>query len=209
MLRVGLLTSIGRALYPAITELFAKRQPGWQVELHSFGWGDPTGGLSDQACDAAFLWLPVDDAAIATQVLATERRYVALSARHPLAGRETVDFGEIAADPFVALPASAGSLRDFWLAVDARAGRPAHVVAEVTSADEVFEVVSSGAAITLLSEGNAGIYARYGIVCIPVTGLIPASLAIGWRRGDRRPTVRDFVRACREAAEDVTVTSRP
>ncbi|MGH3212804.1 MAG: LysR family transcriptional regulator, partial [Trebonia sp.] len=33
VLRVGTLTSIGRALYPAITDQFAKRQPGWQVEL--------------------------------------------------------------------------------------------------------------------------------------------------------------------------------
>jgi len=38
VLRVGTLTSIGRALYPAIIDHFAKRQPGWQVELRSFGW---------------------------------------------------------------------------------------------------------------------------------------------------------------------------
>ena len=61
--------------------------------------------------------------------------------------------------------------------------------------------MSSGAAITLLAEGNAGIYSREGIVCIPVTGLEPARLAIAWRRGDRRPAVRDFVQACREAAD--------
>jgi DNA-binding transcriptional LysR family regulator len=74
------------------------------------------------------------------------------------------------------------------------------VAAEVSTADEVFEIVSSGAAITLLAEGNAAIYARQGVVCIPVGGLEPARLAIAWRRGDRRPAVRDFVRACRDAA---------
>jgi len=70
----------------------------------------------------------------------------------------------------------------------------------VSSADEVFEVVSSGAAITLLAEGNALIYARPGIVCVPVGDLAPARLAIAWRRGERRLAVRDFVRACRDAA---------
>ena len=35
--RVGTLTSIGRELYPGIIEHFAKRQPGWHVELRSFG----------------------------------------------------------------------------------------------------------------------------------------------------------------------------
>jgi hypothetical protein len=73
------------------------------------------------------------------------------------------------------------------------------VAAEVSAADEKLEIVSSGAAITLLAEGNAGIYSREWIVCIPVTGLEPARLAIAWRRGDRRPAIRDFVQACRDA----------
>ena len=201
VLRVGTLTSIGRALYPAITDQFAKRQPGWQVELHTYGWGDPTAGLRDRAADAAFVWLPIDAAGIETEVLATERRFVAISARHPLADRQAIEFSEIINEPVAALPASAGSQRDFWLAVDARAGQPPRVAAEVSSTDEKFEIVSSGAAITLLAEGNADIYSREGIVCIPVSGLEPARLAIAWRRSDRRPPVRDFVQACREAAD--------
>jgi len=203
VLRAGTLTSIGRGLYPAITDEFAKRQPGWQVELHSYGWGDPTAGLRDRTADAAFVWLPMDAAEIDTEVLAAERRFVAISARHPLAGRQAIEFAEIAGEPVAALPASAGAQRDFWLAMDARAGQPPRVAAEVSSTDEKFEIVSSGAAITLLAEGNAGIYAREGIACIPVTGLEPARLAIAWRHGDRRPAVREFVQACRDAAGTV------
>jgi len=78
------------------------------------------------------------------------------------------------------------------------------MAAEVSAADEKFEIVSSGTAITLLAEGNAGLYARDGIVCVPVSGLEPARLAIAWRRGDRRPAVRDFIRASRDAAGDGT-----
>jgi DNA-binding transcriptional LysR family regulator len=200
VLRAGTLTSIGRALYPAITDQFTKRQPGWQVELHTYGWGDPTAGLRDHTSDAAFVWLPIDAADVETAVLATERRFVAISARHPLADRQTIEFSEIVNEPVAALPASAGSQRDFWLAVEARAGRPPRVAAEVSGADEKFEIVSSGAAITLLAEGNAGIYSRKGIVCIPVRGLEPARLAIAWRRSDRRPAIRDFIQACRDAA---------
>jgi DNA-binding transcriptional LysR family regulator len=200
VLRVGTLTSIGRALYPAITGQFAKQQPGWQVELHTYGWGDPTAGLRDHAADAAFIWLPIDAAEIDTAILATEQRFVAISARHPLADRQSLEFSEIINEPVAALPASAGAQRDFWLAVDARAGQPPRVAAEVNAADEKLEIVSSGTAITLLAEGNADIYSREGIICIPVNGLEPARLAIAWRRSDRRPAVRDFVQACREAA---------
>ncbi|MGD0069503.1 MAG: LysR substrate-binding domain-containing protein, partial [Streptosporangiaceae bacterium] len=177
VLRVGMLTSIGRALYPAITGQFAKRQPGWQVELHTYEWGDQTAGLRDRTADAAFVWLPIDAAEIETEVLATERRFVAISGGHPLADRQTIEFSEIVNEPVAALPASAGSQH------------------------EKFEIVSSGAAITLLAEGNADIYSREGIVCIPVSGLEPARLAIAWRRSDRRPPVQDFVQACREAAD--------
>lgn len=200
VLRVGTLTSIGRALYPAITDQFAKRQPGWQVTLHTYGWGDPTAGLRDRTADAAFVWLPIDAAEIETAVLATERRFVAISARHPLADRQAVEFSEIVNEPVAALPASAGPQRDFWLALDARAGRSPRVAAEVRAADEKLEIVSSGTAIALLAEGNADIYSREGIVCILVNGLEPARLAIAWRHGDRRPAVRDFVQACRDAA---------
>jgi DNA-binding transcriptional LysR family regulator len=200
LLRVGTLTSIGRALYPAVIDHFAKRQPGWRIELRSFGWGDPTAGLRDQASDAAFVWLPIDSADIETAVLATERRFVAISTRHPLAGRQAVEFAEITNEPFAALPDSAGPLRDFWLAADQRAGQAPRVAAEVTTADETFELVSSGAAVTLLAEGNATVYSRPGIACIPVVDLQPARLAIGWRRDDRRRAVQDFIRACRDAA---------
>jgi DNA-binding transcriptional LysR family regulator len=202
VLRVGTLTSIGRALYPEITDQFAKRQPGWQVELHTCGWGDPTAGLRDRAADAAFVWLPIDAPELETEVLATERRFVAVSARHPLADRQSIEFSEIADEPVAALPVSAGSQRAFWLAIDARAGRPPRVAAEVSAADEKLEIVSSGAAITLLAEGNASIYARDGIVCIPVSGLQPARLAVAWRRGDLRPAVLAFIQACREAADN-------
>src|SRR5215468_4111199 len=86
-LRVGTLTSLGRALYPGVVSHFAKREPGWHIELHSFSWADPTAGLRDQTTDAAFLWLPLDTADtdhIAVRTLVTERRFVALSTRHPL-----------------------------------------------------------------------------------------------------------------------------
>jgi DNA-binding transcriptional LysR family regulator len=195
-LRVGTLTSIGREIYPAVIDRFAKHQPDWRVELKSFGWGDPTAGLADGATDVAFLWLPVEASGINHRVLVSERRFVALSSRHHLAQRTSVAFADIIDEAFVALPKSAGPLRDFWLASAERNWAPANVAAEVTSADETFEVVSSGEAIVLLAEGNAVIYRRPGIVCIPVEDLSPTQLAIAWRTADRREAVKSFVQAC-------------
>jgi DNA-binding transcriptional LysR family regulator len=200
VLRVGTLTSIGRDLYPSVVDHFAKREPGWRLELRSFSWADPTAGLRGHVTDAAFVWLPVGGDDIAVKVLTAEPRYAALSAGHPLAGRQEVKFADIAGEPFAALPCAAGPLREFWLATDQRAGRPAVVAAEVTSADEKFEIVATGAAVALVSEGNAVVYDRPGIVCVPVSDLAPARLAVGWRWDDPRRAVRSFVDACTDAA---------
>jgi DNA-binding transcriptional LysR family regulator len=202
LLRIGTLTSIGRGLYRGVIDHFAKLQPGWRVELRSFGWGDPTAGLADRVSDAAFLWLPIDGPDIALRVLASESRFVALSSGHPLATRQAIRFSELMAESFVALPQSAGSSSSFWLAVEERGGREPRIAAEVTSADETFEVVSSGSGVVLLAAGNAIIYARPGIVCVPVEDLGPAQLAVAWRRGDRRNAVSDFVKSCAEALTD-------
>jgi DNA-binding transcriptional LysR family regulator len=200
VLRVGTLTSIGRALYPGVVDQFGMRQPGWRVELRSFGWGDPTAGLRDRVTDAAFLWLPIDADDIVHEILVTERRVIALSTKHPFAGRSSVAFADIADEPLLALPESAGPLRDFWVANDQRAGQPARIAAEVTTADETYEIVASGAAAHLMAEGNAIIYARPGITWVPVDGLEPAHLAIAWRRDDERAPVKAFVQACLDAA---------
>jgi DNA-binding transcriptional LysR family regulator len=152
--------------------------------------------LADGATDVAFLWLPVEASGINHRVLVSERRFVALSSRHHLAQRTSVAFADIIDEAFVALPKSAGPLRDFWLASAERNWARVNVAAEVTSADETFEVVSSGEAIVLLAEGNAVIYRRPGIVCIPVEDLSPTQLAIAWRTADRREAVKSFVQAC-------------
>jgi DNA-binding transcriptional LysR family regulator len=155
--------------------------------------------LGDRQTEAAFIWLPIPHADIRYEVLATEQVYVALSSSHPFARRPRLQFAEIADEPIVALPVEAGPQRDFWLGSDARRSLPARIAVTVDTADETFEVVSSGAGVALLAEGNARIYRRSGIRCVLVQGLPPARLAIAWRQQNRHPAVRAFVQACQEA----------
>src|SRR3954451_10835611 len=110
--------------------------------------GDGSVGLLDGTVDVAVAWLPVAGPGIAHRVAATEQRWVALPVGHRLAHRAVVPFAELAAEPFVALPASAGPMREFWLASEHRAS-PALVGAEAATADEAFEAVASGAGVAL------------------------------------------------------------
>jgi DNA-binding transcriptional LysR family regulator len=199
VLRVGLQTSIGRDLYPAVSRRFAELQAGWRLSLRVCEWTDPSAGLLDQTTDVALAWLPIP-AGLEYRMLLVEPRWVALPGGHRLAEREQIDLGELLDEPFIALPAEAGPMRDFWLATAERDDHPASIAVEVATADETFEAVAAGLGVHLLAAGNAAIYARPGITCRPVGGLSPCSLTVAWRRGDQRDEVRVFVQASLEAA---------
>ncbi|MFF4648485.1 LysR family transcriptional regulator [Streptomyces sp. NPDC001380] len=192
-LTVGMQTAVGRDVQRDVLSGFRDR--GWRITLRLVPWEDPSAGLADGTSDLAFVWLPLPGAGLATRTLARERRWVALPAGHRLADRSEVDFAELGDEPFVALPRSAGPLRDFWLATEARGGREPRVGAEAASPDEVFEAVVSGQGVVLIAEGNVGLYRRSDLVHRPVRGLPAADLAIAWRADDHRPEVAELVAA--------------
>jgi len=115
-----------------------------------------------------------------------------------LAGKDSVDFEELLDEPFLALPTSAGPLRDYWLAPEARGGRPPVIGAEITSPDETYEALVDGRGVCLIAAGNAPLLTRGDVVTRPVRGLSPSRLAVAWRRDDRRPLVHGYVQACRQ-----------
>ncbi|WP_131737525.1 LysR family transcriptional regulator [Actinomadura roseirufa] len=196
VLTVGLSTSVGRGLLADLRAGFAERRPTWTVRIRQVNWDDPTAGLAEGEVDVAFVWLPIPrQEAFTFQVVAEEPRWVAVRDDHPLAGRETVAFDELLDEPFLALPEEAGPLRDFWLGLDERGGRPARIGATVANADETFAALEDGSGVVLMASGNAAIYRRPGITAIPVTGLSPSRLALAWRTGDHRSAIRDLLSA--------------
>ncbi|MEU9450601.1 LysR substrate-binding domain-containing protein [Streptomyces sp. NPDC048277] len=101
-------------------------------------------------------------------------------------------------EPFLALPRSAGPLRDHWLALDARAGRPPRIGAEIAGAEETYEALIAGLGICLVAAGNAPLITRGGVTTRPVRGIGAGRYALAWRREDaHRPLVRAYAEACR------------
>lgn len=198
---VGMSTSPGRGgLLPAIRSRFTAAHPEVSVRLRQVSWEDPTAGLADGEADVAFVWLPLPDAGrYGWTVVAEEPRLVALPETHPLADRPEVDFADLADEPFLALPQSAGPLRDHWLALDERGGRPPRIGAEIASTEETYEALVAGLGVCLLASGNAPLITLGGVVTRQVRGLSPTRYALAWRRTDAdRPWVRAYARACGE-----------
>jgi DNA-binding transcriptional LysR family regulator len=194
---IGMSTSPGRGgMLPAIRSRFAAEFPQARLELRQVPWQDPTAGLADATCDVAFIWLPIPEQQRYRWVLmATEPRHVALPIRHPLASQATVTMADLLDEPFLALPESAGALRDYWLALDERDGRPPRVGAIINNPDETYEALVDGRGLCLVAEGNAPLLTRGDVVTRPVTDLPPARLALAWRVEDTRPLVRGYAEA--------------
>ncbi|PWI17825.1 LysR family transcriptional regulator [Streptomyces sp. Act143] len=202
-LTVGMSTSPGRGgLLPAIRSRFTAAHPEARVRLRQVSWEDPTAGLADGEADVAFAWLPLPDAErYAWTVVAEEPRLIALPESHPLAARTEIDFADLVDEPFLALPESAGALRDHWLALDARAGRPPRIGAEIAGTEETYEALVGGLGICLVAAGNAPLITLGGVVTRPVRGVSPSRYVLAWRSGEPQGAlVRGYVEACREVA---------
>ncbi|MGW2489182.1 LysR family transcriptional regulator [Streptomyces sp. NPDC001606] len=199
---VGMSTSPGRGgLLPAVRSRFTAAHPQVTVRLRQMSWDDPTAGLADGGADVAFVWLPLpEQERYDWTVVAEEPRLLALPETHPLAARTEIDFADLLDEPFLALPRSAGVLRDHWLALDARGGRPPRIGAEIAGAEETYEALLAGLGVCLVAVGNAPLITLGGVVTRPVRGLAPSRYVLAWRREDgTRPLVRDYAEACRAA----------
>ncbi|WP_079049734.1 LysR family transcriptional regulator [Streptomyces torulosus] len=200
---VGMSTSPGRGgLLPAVRSRFTAARPEAVIRLRQVNWADPTAGLADGEADVAFIWLPVPDQdRYAWTVIAEEPVRVALPDTHPLAARAEIDFADLLDEPFLALPESAGPLRDHWLALEARDGRPPRIGAEIAGTEETYEALLAGLGVCLVAAGNVPLLTLGGVTTRPVRGVPPSRYVLAWRKDDaRRPLVRAYAEACRTAA---------
>jgi DNA-binding transcriptional LysR family regulator len=200
VLRVGFLAGAANEATQPILAAFARRRPGWRVEMRAAAWVDPTAGLASGDVDVALLRLPFPDQDnLRVEVLFTEPRWVALPTAHPLARREHISFRDLWDEPFVAAPADTGAWRDWWLGMDEREGHPVRIgaVTDTGQPDDWLTAIATGQGIALAPESGARYYARPDITYRPVTELSPSQVGVAWLpAADTNPVIQEFVRCC-------------
>lgn len=200
VLRVGFVGSAANEATQHIIAEFARRRPGWRVDMRQAAWSNPTAGLADGDVDAALLRLPFPGQdTLRVEVLFTEPRWVALPTAHPLASREVIDFRDLWDEPFVAALPESGWWRDYWLAADERDGHPVRIGAVTDQPDDWLSAIANGYGIALAPESAARFYSRPGVVYRPVSGVSASQVGVAWAPADdANPIVQDFVRCCLE-----------
>ncbi|WP_120521831.1 LysR family transcriptional regulator [Arthrobacter celericrescens] len=142
----------------------------------------PTAGLLEGACDVAIL-RRVPAAGLAVRQLelrriGAEKRYCAMAADDPLAGRRSVGLAQIADKPLAVDVRTGSTTLELWPAES----RPAKTF-EIHSVDDWLTLISSGRARGVTAEATAHQYRRRGLVYRPVRDAPPVPVHAAWVKG--------------------------
>ena len=181
--RVGYLTGTGSDLLFQLLDGLEDELPGLPIDTTEYDFVDPTAGLVSGATDIALLRPPVEVADLEMVVVAEEYWVACLPRAHRLANRRELTITELLDEPIIVAPASAGRWRDYWMATDARNGRPANIVAEAATYEAETTLVARGVGISFTTSSLRRLYARPGIQCVPSVDRPGSYTALAWRSG--------------------------
>jgi DNA-binding transcriptional LysR family regulator len=181
----------GITLTPVV-RLLREHHPGLDVRMLRTEWHDQVDVLHDARADVGIVRLPIDPAGLEIRPLYTEPRLAVVPSAHPLAGKETVQVADLAADHLLQDPDAVPEWRE--IAVELRTGerRP---VPTIRSVEEKLELVAGGQGIAVIPESTANFYTRPGIAAIPVEDLSPNHVAVAWPIGRTSALIQEFVDA--------------
>jgi LysR family transcriptional regulator, transcription activator of glutamate synthase operon len=146
---VGTPPTVGTQLLPRVLAAFNRRYPGIELRLHEAGVQTLLDLLETGLTDVAVVTLPVEDEHLTVMPLFSEEMVVAVWREHPLAGRETVCFADLAAEPWVLSPENY-ELREATLSACQRAGFAPRVVLDGGETDTLLRFVAAGIGIALV-----------------------------------------------------------
>jgi DNA-binding transcriptional LysR family regulator len=184
VLRVGFVAQGGGSLQAPLIREFRRRHPHVSVEIRSFPFSDPFAGLVSGESDVAFLRNPLPHPGIALEHLSDESRVVMAPRDHPLARLTVLRPENLIGHPAIVVRGHATDpdVRE-WTAehtLEALIGsRPVGAVVE--TAEDWLQAAEDGRGLTTTPVSAMEYYPRPGIIGVPITGVTPLTVMVGWR----------------------------
>ncbi|MDX1885707.1 LysR family transcriptional regulator [Mycolicibacterium sp. 120270] len=197
-IRLGYLIGTGADLLFRLVRHFEAAHPEITVEPREFDFSDPTAGLADGTTEVAIIRPPVDLPEHRMFILDAESWVACLPRDHRLADRTELSIAELLDEPIVVAPTSAGRWRDYWMAMDARDGKPPTIAAVAATYEEETTTIARGLGISFTSEASARLYNRQGIVYVPITDRPRNYTALAWHPAELSHESAELVRHVRE-----------
>ena len=170
-LRLGMVGSVGNAAPVVETSLMAfhERHPGVEISVQDTGSRHMAEQVRAGDLDLAFVGLFADQspAGLVHSVLTDEPLVAVVARDHPLAGRRTIDLGELAGvSPFIEMRAESG-LRLQVEAAFERAGVTRTVAFELGTSDSVVRFAGLGFGAALVPASAAATSAGVRVLTLP------------------------------------------
>jgi DNA-binding transcriptional LysR family regulator len=197
VLRVGYLIGTGADVLFRVVRHFEAAYPDVTVEPIEFDFSDPTAGLADGTTEVAIIRPPVDLPDHRMLILDSESWVACLPRDHRLAQRSEIEIADLLDDPIVCAPLTAGTWRDYWLAMDARGNRPPTIAAVAATYEAETTAIARGLGISFTTSSVARFYDRPGIVYVPIVDRPPSHTALAWNPADLTPQADALVRHVR------------
>ncbi|HZF87482.1 LysR family transcriptional regulator [Streptomyces sp.] len=200
VLRIGFQGTVDDYLAQAIA-LFEERYPTCAIEVAEIALSDPFGPVRRKEVDCAVVLLPVaEDDLVLGPVFSRQPQTLALSARHPLAARESVSAEELANCRLIGIQDSAP---EYWRREQAPretpGGLPIPAGPLVNTLQEGLSLTAADRGAMLLCRSTAEYHGRRSsIAFVPVEGLPDSLLGLVLRRDNSTPQARAFAQAVGE-----------
>lgn len=197
-LTLGYFLGVAGDLGPRIVQRFRERHPRARLQLRSYDFHDPSGGLHAGHADAAFIRPPMNLDGIALEPLFREPRLAILSALHPLAKERALTIDQLVQETWMDTPATDSIWRRFWLALDQRDGIPPKLGPTVDGADTWVDTIATSQAVALSTHTFQRAVNDAGVVFVSVDDLAPSLAAMAWRHDNSNPLLPALIEVTRE-----------
>ncbi|WP_066779474.1 LysR family transcriptional regulator [Sphingomonas sp. CCH5-D11] len=196
-LTIGFTSSASfNPLVPRIIGRFRERHPDLTIRLVEQTTVRLLEAMADGGLDVAFLRPALGETdGLVTRRLPDEDLWVALPARHRLAGSASIELVDLAGDPFILYPRSNGRLLyDSIIAACRNAGFSPRIAQEAPQMASTVNLVAAGVGVALVPESMRQLHAQ-GVTYARIAGDGPrAQLVVAHRRdGPLPPAVRNFM----------------
>jgi DNA-binding transcriptional LysR family regulator len=182
---------------------FEALHPECDIEIVQVSWDDPLARLRRGDVALMASWLPLEQPDLVVgPVLAHERRVLAVAREHPLAERESISLDELADYAIPRLDGWPRELHEALFPARTPSGRPIPVVRIPVGERNLLEIAHRVSRQELVFPTVAAAQpfgAPFNLAYVPITGMAPARSALVWRRRERDPKLREFIRIARDA----------
>jgi len=199
-LRVGIVGSAMWGPIPGLLERFQTDFPRVTWTIHELGPNDQWEALRSKQIDVGFWREPrieadVLKAANLRQELCFKEQFcVAVNARHPLAGRDSISLLDIAGEPMLTLHLDQSAEPRYLIACCVNAGFEPTIFQEAAEPQTLLAMVGAGLGVALMPETTSRI-GWPGVRFLPIHEHAPsANLYISYPAQDDAPVVRAFLK---------------